>query len=88
MVWNYVSGAMKLPEGLRADLDRMIELERRSGRGDPEGDAKLWAKHLAEADRKRARYQEAFAADEFRREHTNPSGRGCSEDSSAALSHH
>jgi site-specific DNA recombinase len=63
LVWGYVSGVMKNPEELRADLDRMIELERRSGRGDPEGDAKLWAKQLADAERKRAKYQEAFAAD-------------------------
>jgi site-specific DNA recombinase len=28
LVWDYVSGVMKNPEQLRADLDRMIELER------------------------------------------------------------
>jgi site-specific DNA recombinase len=63
MVWNYVSGAMKNPEELRADLDRMVELERRDTRGDPDKEAKLWTEKLAEVDRKRARYQEAFAAD-------------------------
>jgi site-specific DNA recombinase len=63
MVWNYVSGTMKNPEELRADLDRMIELERRGTRGDPDKEAKLWTEKLAEVDRKRARYQEAFAAD-------------------------
>src|SRR5215216_5870539 len=63
MVWNYVSGVMKNPEELRADLNRMIELQRRGTRGDPSKDAKLWAEKLVEVDRKRAKYQEAFAAD-------------------------
>ena len=63
MVWNYVSGVMKNPEELRADLDRMIELERSGTRGDPSKDAKLWADTLVEVERKRAKYHEAFAAD-------------------------
>jgi site-specific DNA recombinase len=63
MVWDYVSGVMKNPEGLRADLDRMIELERTGTRGNPDKEAKLWAERLVEVDRKRAKYQEAFAAD-------------------------
>jgi len=63
LVWNYVSGVMKDPDGLRADLDRMIELEKRGLRRDPGKDAKLWAKQLADVERKRAKYQEAFAAD-------------------------
>ena len=62
MVWDYVSGVMKNPEELRADLDRMIELQR-GMRRDPGKDAKLWAEKLSEVDRKRAKYQEAFAAD-------------------------
>jgi site-specific DNA recombinase len=48
LVWNYVSGAMKNPEELRADLDRMIELHRRGTRGDPGKEARLWAEKLAE----------------------------------------
>ena len=35
MVWEYVSGVMKDPEELRADLDRMIELERQGSEGRP-----------------------------------------------------
>jgi site-specific DNA recombinase len=62
-VWNYISGVMKNPGELRADLDRMIELERRGTRGDPSKDAELWADKLVEVDRKRVKYQEAFAAD-------------------------
>ena len=54
---------MKDPEQLRSDLDRMIELESKGTRGDPSKDAKLWAEKLVEVDRKRAKYQEAFAAD-------------------------
>jgi site-specific DNA recombinase len=63
LVWNYVSGVMQNPEDLRADLDRMIELERRGTRGDPGKEARLWVEKLAEVERKRAKYQEAFAAD-------------------------
>ena len=63
MVWNYVSGVMKNPEELRADLDRMIELERRGTRGDPSKETRIWVEKLAEVDRKRSKYQEAFAAD-------------------------
>lgn len=62
LVWEYVSGVMKDPEGLRADIDRMIELERGT-RGDPGKEAGRWAEKLAEADRKRARYQEMAAND-------------------------
>lgn len=55
---------LKNPEQLRADLDRMIELERGQGRhGDPDKEAKLWAERLAEVDGKRARYQEMAAED-------------------------
>ena len=41
----------------------MIELERRGTRGDPGKEARFWAEKLAQADLKRARYQQAFAAD-------------------------
>jgi hypothetical protein len=63
MVWDYVSSVMKDPETLRADLDRMIEIERRGMRGDPGNEAKLWAEKLAEVDQKRSRYQEMAAGD-------------------------
>jgi len=54
---------MKNPEELRADFDRMIELERTGTREDPSKDTKLWADKLVEVERKLAKYQEAFAAD-------------------------
>jgi hypothetical protein len=63
MVCNYVSGVMKNPEQLRSDLDRMIEFERKGTRGDPSNEARIWVEKLAEVDRKRTKYQEAFAAD-------------------------
>ncbi len=64
MVWAYVSGVMKDPEQLRADLDRMIELEKGQGRrADPDKKAKLWAEKLSAVDRKRARYQEMASDD-------------------------
>ena len=63
LVWDYISKVMKTPEQLRADLDRMIELERGSMRRNPGKEVKLWADQLAEADRKRARYQEMAAGD-------------------------
>ena len=54
---------LKDPQQLRADLDRMIELERCSMRGDPDIEQKVWLNKVAEAHRKRARYQEMAAGD-------------------------
>ena len=62
-VWEMVSGLLKDPDQLRADLDTMIELERRSMRGDPNREQETWLNTLAEVDRKRARYQEMAADD-------------------------
>ena len=62
-VWEVVSGLLEDPEQLRSDLDRMIELERRSMRGDPDREQETWLDKLAEVDRKRARYQEMAADD-------------------------
>ena len=47
-----VSGLMKSPETLRADLERMIELERQEKRN-PEHEAKVWRDKLAEVDQER-----------------------------------
>ena len=63
LVWEMVSGLLKDPDQLRADLDTMIELERRSMRGDPNREQETWLNTLAEVDRKRARYQEMAADD-------------------------
>jgi site-specific DNA recombinase len=65
VVWEVVSGILKDPEQLRADLDAMIEQERNGHRGDPEKETKLWAEKLAELDRQRARAQEGYLAGAF-----------------------
>ena len=62
-VWEAVSGLLKDPEQLRADLNAMINLERDGLRGDPNKQTRLWADKLAEVERKRARYQEMAAED-------------------------
>ena len=62
-VWEAIIAILKNPTQLRADLDTMIELERADVRGDPDKETKLWADKLVECDRKRAKYQEMFAAD-------------------------
>lgn len=62
-VWGTVCGLLKDPDQLRDDLNKMIELERSSMRGDPEQEQKTWLDKLAEANRKRVRYQEMAADD-------------------------
>ena len=57
-VWEYVRDLLKDPEELRADLERMIELERDGMREDPEHEARVWLGKLAEVDRQRARAQD------------------------------
>jgi DNA repair exonuclease SbcCD ATPase subunit len=61
-VWRAVSTLLTDPESLKRDLEAMIERESET-RGDPEQDAKAWAAQLVEAERKREKYQEMFAAD-------------------------
>ncbi len=55
-IWELVSDLMKSPEQLREDLERMIELERKGTRGDPEREAKVWLEKLAEAEGERRGY--------------------------------
>jgi hypothetical protein len=55
-VWEEVSGLMKSPETLAADLERMIELENQDKRGDPDREAKVWLDKLAEVDQERRGY--------------------------------
>jgi predicted site-specific integrase-resolvase len=64
VVWDGVTKLLKDPEQLRADLDAMIEQERKDAlRGDPDQEAKLWAGKLVEVERKRARYQDMAASE-------------------------
>jgi site-specific DNA recombinase len=60
-VWAFVRGLFGDPERLRADLERMIELERAASRGNPDREARAWHKKLAEADRKRDGYLDLAA---------------------------
>ena len=60
-VWQVVSSILKDPKTLRADLDAMVESERASTNSHPESEAETWAEKLAEADRKRSRYQDMAA---------------------------
>jgi septal ring factor EnvC (AmiA/AmiB activator) len=62
-VWEAVFDIPKDPDQLRADFDALIELERAGVRGDPVKETELWADKLVECDRKRAKYQEMFAAE-------------------------
>jgi hypothetical protein len=61
-VWNAVSALLTDPESLRRDLEAMIEREKEA-RGDPEPQAEAWATTLSEAERKREKCQEMYAAD-------------------------
>ena len=63
-VWKYVRSVLTQPERLRAGLEKYIEEQRNALRGDPEQEAKAWLQKLADADRKRARYQD-MAAEEL-----------------------
>jgi hypothetical protein len=56
-----VSGLLKEPERIRAGLERLSEEERRGTRGDPLREQKAWLEKLAEADRRRARFQDMAA---------------------------
>jgi site-specific DNA recombinase len=60
-VWDFTSELLAKPEQLRADLERMVELEREGVRGDPERQAKAWLDKLAETNRERRGYQRLAA---------------------------
>jgi hypothetical protein len=60
-VWEFVFGLLTDPEQLREDMEKMVELERKGVRGDPEREAKVWLDKLAEVDRKRSGFQDMAA---------------------------
>jgi site-specific DNA recombinase len=60
-VWQAVSGYIKDPERLQADIERALELMRQEVRGDPSLEAKAWADKLAEVGRKRSGYLDLAA---------------------------
>ena len=55
-MWDAATGLTKSPEALRADLERMIELERQDKHGDPDCEAKVWLDKLAGVDQERRSY--------------------------------
>ena len=52
-VWQAVRTGLTDPDQLKADLDRMIELERGVVRGDPDGEAKHWLEKVSASDEER-----------------------------------
>jgi chromosome segregation ATPase len=60
-IWGFVSDLLKNPKRLREGLEEMIERERDEVRGDPDREAKAWAKKLAAAVDKRSRLQDMAA---------------------------
>jgi hypothetical protein len=52
-VWNFVRSIMLDPEELCSDLERAIELERNTRRGDPEVEVKHWLEKLSELNEER-----------------------------------
>jgi site-specific DNA recombinase len=61
-VWDAVSALLTDPKSLEADLEAMIEREKET-RDDPERAEKALAATLVEAERKREKYQQMYAAD-------------------------
>jgi hypothetical protein len=61
-VWTLVGGLLEDPGRLRAGLEELLE-ERRGARGNPEREELVWMEKIAEADLKRARYQEMAAGE-------------------------
>jgi hypothetical protein len=61
-VWEFVSGLLKDPERIRAGMDRLIEQERNTKRGDPEREAQVWAETITKCVRLRNVYQDQQAA--------------------------
>jgi hypothetical protein len=61
VIWEFVSGLLKDPKHIERGIERMITLEREGARENPEREIRAWAEKLAEADRKRSRYQDMAA---------------------------
>jgi site-specific DNA recombinase len=61
-LWSFVSELLKEPERIRAGMDRLIEEERNTKRGDPELEARAWADEIAKCVRLRSAYQDQQAA--------------------------
>jgi hypothetical protein len=60
-VWALVSDVLLNPKRLEDGLRRMVEKERSVFQGNPEEEAKTWAKRLAKVERKRSGFQDGAA---------------------------
>jgi hypothetical protein len=60
-VWELVCGLLTNPEQLRADLERMVELERDRLHGAPHHETKVWLEKLIEVDQERRGYHRLAA---------------------------
>ena len=61
-VWSFVTSLLLNPDTLREGLDEMVNRERVGNRSNPEDEAAVWLDRLAEADRRRANFQDMAAA--------------------------
>jgi site-specific DNA recombinase len=61
-VWEFVSSLLQDPQRIRAGMDRLIEQERSTKRGDPEREAQAWAETIDKCARLRNAYQDQQAA--------------------------
>lgn len=61
LVWSFVSGLLRDPERIRVGMERLIDQEKNTGRGDPERESRAWVEKLAECDRLRKAYQQQAA---------------------------
>ena len=60
-VWGFVSKLLMDPEKVRAGMNRLLEQELSERGSDPQREAEVWAKKLAECDRWRSAYQDQQA---------------------------
>jgi hypothetical protein len=61
-VWLFVTSLLLNPDALRKGLDEMMSRELATKHGNPEEEAATWLDCLAEADRRRANFQDMAAA--------------------------
>jgi site-specific DNA recombinase len=62
-VWESIRAILSEPQRLQEDLDRMIDMKRKTHHGDPRREMDIWLEKLGEADRKRTKFQHAYAED-------------------------
>jgi hypothetical protein len=61
-VWSFVSDFLRDPEEIRRGMEHLIERERMTQHGDLKHEAEVWARKIAECERRRSAYQDQQAA--------------------------